>query len=181
MPSLAEKAVALHLALDAAALEHAFGGALALAWCTQQPRGTSDIDINVFVAPSSTTKVLASLPPEVARTKSDATLLRRHGQCRLRWETTPVDLFLNTGPFHREAMTHFHHEPFAGHMVPFLSCADLAVFKAVFDRRRDWADLEDMVRADSIDVDSVTAVLAAHLGDDDHRIDQLRALAVELG
>ena len=44
--SLADKIVAIHQALDAAQLPHAFGGALALAWCTQRARGTIDIDVN---------------------------------------------------------------------------------------------------------------------------------------
>ena len=41
-------------ALDDARIPHAFGGALALAWCTQRARGTIDIDVNVFVDRSRT-------------------------------------------------------------------------------------------------------------------------------
>ncbi len=69
--TLAEKVVALHHALDAAEMPHAFGGALALGWCTRQPRGTADIDVNVFVPTRLTTKVRAALPAEVAWTASD--------------------------------------------------------------------------------------------------------------
>ena len=35
--TLTERIVALHAALDTAGVPHAFGGALALAWCTQPP------------------------------------------------------------------------------------------------------------------------------------------------
>ena len=49
MSGLPAKIVALHRALERAQLPHAFGGALALAWCTQRARGTIDIDVNVFV------------------------------------------------------------------------------------------------------------------------------------
>ena len=44
MSMLVERIVALHLALVKARLPHAFGGALALAWCTERARGTIDID-----------------------------------------------------------------------------------------------------------------------------------------
>ena len=49
MSVLVDKILALHAALDDAEIPHAFGGALALAWCTERARGTIDIDLNVFV------------------------------------------------------------------------------------------------------------------------------------
>jgi hypothetical protein len=175
--SLAEKVVALHRALEAAALPHAFGGALALAWCTRQPRGTSAIDLNIFVPTSSVRLVLDALPPAITKPRSDAARLRKDGQARLHWEATPVDIFLNTTPFHEATMERVALEPFAGEMVPFLACSDLAVFKAFFNRRRDWADIEDMLAARSLDVEAVAAVLAQHLGADDERIATLRSMA----
>lgn len=176
MTSLAEKVVALHHALDAAELPHAFGGALALAWCTRQPRGTSDIDLNVFVPTSSARIVLDALPAAVTKTRSDASRLQRDGQVRLHWGTTPVDIFLDTTEFHETAMRRASIEPFAGEMVPFLACSDLTVFKAFLDRRRDWADIEDMLMARSIDVDAIVTVLSEHLGPDDERIAKLRSV-----
>ena len=181
MTSLAEKVVALHAALDGAALPHAFGGALALAWCTRQPRGTSDIDVNVFVPTSSAARVLAALPSTITHGRRDVRELERDGQSRLLWDTTPVDLFLSTTEFHQAAMRRASLEPFAGEMLPFLACRDLAVFKAFFDRRRDWADIEDMLRARSIDAGDVAAALAEHLGRDDERIATLRTIEREVG
>ena len=179
MTTLAEKVVALHRALDGADLPHAFGGALALAWCTQQPRGTADIDVNVFVRKAAVGKVRAALPAAVAWTAADTRQLKRDGQTRLYWDTTPVDLFLNTTDFHEAAVARVSVEPFAGEMVPFLSCFDLAVFKAFFDRRRDWADLEDMITAGTLDVDAVLGALTTYLGADDDRLTKLRQLAAE--
>ncbi|HEV3225383.1 MAG TPA: hypothetical protein VGZ52_01055 [Acidimicrobiales bacterium] len=176
MTSLAEKIVAVHRSLDAADVPHAFGGALALAWCTRQPRGTSDIDVNVFASRTNVRRVLAALPPEVVATRSEVRQLERDGQARLHWDTTPVDVFLNTTPFHGAAATRSRAEPFAGEMVPFLSCFDVAVFKAFFDRRRDWADLEDMLAAGALDVDAVVVTLTEHLGPNDERIARLRSL-----
>ena len=50
--TLGERLVTLHQALDAAGVPHAFGGAIALAYCTEDPRGTNDIDCNVCVPAS---------------------------------------------------------------------------------------------------------------------------------
>ncbi len=65
MTSLVEKILHCHEHLAAARVPHAFGGALALAWCTQSARGTIDIDINLFVAPEQSAMALAGLPPGV--------------------------------------------------------------------------------------------------------------------
>ena len=175
---LPSKMVAIHVALADARIRHAFGGALALAWCTQQARGTIDLDLNVFVPPDQTELVLTALPDEVAAPEDDRALLGREGQARLWWGTTPVDVFLSTTAFHEEVANRVRWEPFAGHDLPFLSCDDLAVFKAFFDRTKDWADLEAMRDAGTLDVATVAGVLVHHLGAADERIARLRALAV---
>ena len=173
---LAYKMMAIHQNLAAAGISHAFGGALALAWCTQQARGTIDLDVNVFVSPERTTLALAALPPEIVATEDDRALLARDGQARLWWEHTPVDVFLNTTEFHEQVATRVRWEPFAGGQLPFLACHDLAVFKAFFNRTKDWADLEAMVAAGSLDVSAVAGVLAGFLGADDDRIERLLSL-----
>ena len=63
--NLPDKIVAIHDSLSAAGISHAFGGALALAWCTQQARGTIDVDVNVFVPPERSVAALAALPSGV--------------------------------------------------------------------------------------------------------------------
>lgn len=176
MTSLVEKILAVHEHLDRAALPHAFGGALALAWCTERARATIDIDVNVFVDIASVRQVLRALPEPVSWSESDLGSLQQDGQARIWWETTPVDLFLNTTRFHREAASRCRREEFGGAVVPFLSCADLAVFKAFYNRTKDWADLEDMVAIGSLDADRVIGVLVRYLGAGDERIDRLRAL-----
>jgi hypothetical protein len=151
-----------------------------LAWCTRDPRGTSDIDLNIFVPAAAASTVLQALPDEVVATDDNVSQLERDGQSRLNWGEVPVDLFLTTDDFHTEVMTRVSLEPFPGELVPFLSCADLAVFKAFFDRRRDWADIEDMLVARTVDPDGVAAVIASFLGDDDPRITKLREIQAEL-
>lgn len=170
------KMMAIHESLAAAGISYAFGGALALAWCTQQARGTIDLDINVFVGPERTVAALAGLPPEIVATDDARALLEQDGQARLWWESTPVDVFLNTTEFHEQVATRVRLEPFAGERLPFLACHDVAVFKAFFNRTKDWADLEAMVAAGSLDVSAVAGVLAGFLGADDDRIEHLLAL-----
>jgi len=94
-----------------------------------------------------------------------------------KWGSTPIDLFLDTTEFHEAAATRVRRHSFAGHDLPFLACSDLAVFKAFFDRTRDWADLEEMVAAGSLDREAVLGVLVSYLGPDDDRVARLRGLA----
>lgn len=176
MTTLVEKIVAIHVDLKTAGIAHAFGGALALAWCTKRARGTVDIDLNVFAAPEGVGAVLTALPTSVVVTDGNRRELERDGQSRLWWDKTPLDLFLNTTEFHDEVATRARIHTFADHRVPFLSCTDLAVFKVFFDRTKDWADLEEMWAVRSLDIDRVIGVLVRHLGPDDQRISRLLAM-----
>ncbi len=174
---LPERIVSLHEHLLVAGLDHAFGGALALAWCTARPRGTIDIDLNVFVDVDQVDQVVSALPDGVRCTAEDRRILSRDGQVRLWWDETPVDVFLDTTDFHRQAALRCRVEPFAGAQVPFLSCSDLAVFKTFFNRTRDRADLEDMATAGTLEVDRVVGVLSRYLGPHDERVVRLLGLA----
>ncbi|MEQ8843207.1 MAG: hypothetical protein RIB98_19705 [Acidimicrobiales bacterium] len=175
--NLVDRIVEIHRCLRAHEVPHAFGGALALAWCTQRARATIDIDVNLFVAADRHPLVRAALPSGVVVTPADVQLIERDGQTRLWWDATPVDVFFNTTPFHEAAAGRARVEAFAGEQVPFLACRDLAVFKAFCNRTKDWADLEEMAAADALDVEAVLGVLANYLGGDDERIERLRSLA----
>ena len=175
--SVHEKMLVLHDALADAGIEHAFGGALALAWCTEQARGTIDIDLNVFLPPEDRDPVLAALPEPIAVTAEHRSTIERDGQVRLFWDENPVDLFFDTTPFHEAVAERVRWEPFAGRDLPFLSCPDLAVFKVFFNRTKDWADLEAMHDAGTLDVEAVLGVVVHYLGGDDERVERLRALA----
>lgn len=175
--NLVERIVELHGRLDAAGIPHAFGGALALAWCTQRARATIDIDVNLFVPTDDAAHVWAALPEAIDVDAADRDAIERDGQTRLWWDATPVDVFFNTTPFHEAAASRCRVERFGGADVPFLACRDLAVFKAFFDRTKDWADLEEMAAAGSLDTEAVLGVLVHHLGGADHRIERLLHLA----
>ena len=145
MSVLAERLIELHDALAAAGLPHAFGGAIALAYCTEEPRGTRDLDVNVFVRPELAKDVFAALPHGVARSAADLDAAEHEGQIRLWWQDTPIDIFLSVHPFHDEVAKGVREVPFSGRVVPVLGCTALAVFKALLSRTKDWADIEEMV------------------------------------
>ena len=178
MKPLTAAIVELYDALVDADIAHAFGGALALAWCTRDPRATNDVDLNVFVGTDELARVLAALPDSIEVTDHDVDVLDRDGQQRLYWEDLPVDVFLNTTSFHEDVARRVVHHPFLGRSMPFLSPEDLAVFKAFFNRPKDWLDLAEMASAGSIDGDAVLGVVVRLLGPDDERVARLRALLV---
>lgn len=177
MRSIVDKILAIAAALEARQLPYAFGGALALAFCTERARGTVDIDLNVFVRKIEGERVLRGLDPHVIHAEADLAALEEEGQTRLWWDQTPVDLFLNTTEFHRQAADRRQFREFGGRLVPFLSCSDLVVFKAFFNRTRDWADLEEMIRIGTPNIDQALGVLVRYLGGNDSRVQRLRSLA----
>lgn len=179
MSVLAERLVAVHEALAASALRHAFGGAIALAYCTEEPRGTRDIDVNVFVDLGAVDDVLLALPPEVSRPGAAVAQLRRDGQARLWWDDTPVDLFLDVHEFHLQVPLGVREVPFAGTTIPVLGCTDLVVFKVMFGRTKDWADIEEMVAAGAVDGAIALGWIAQLLGPDDPALRRLHGLLLD--
>jgi hypothetical protein len=167
---------AVHDSLDRARIPHAIGGAIALAYCTLDPRGTRDLDVNVFVGPQRAREVLAALPEHVEVSGLRLEALERDGQVRLRSGITPIDVFLSVLPFHEHVARHVRHVPFEGRTIPVLDCTALAVFKAMFGRTRDWADIEAMVEARSLDVAEASAWIREMVGDDP-RIEKLSTMS----
>ena len=174
MVDLVEKIVEVHHHLAAADLPHAFGGALALAWCTERARGTIDIDLNVFVDVDACEGVFAALPEGVKTTRGDQKILRNDGQVRIWWQQTPLDLFLNTTAYHREVAGRIRWEQFGGETIPFIACLDVAVFKAFFNRTRDWADIEEMHAVGTLNAARAIRIIGEYLGSEDERIVSLR-------
>jgi hypothetical protein len=176
MPSLVDKIGALADALSAAAIAHAFGGALALAYATEEPRGTRDIDVNVFVGPDEADAVFHALPAAVAWSASDVETVRRDEQVRLWWDDTPVDVFFAAHPFHLAAGARARPVQFTGRTIRVLAPVDLATFKVLFDRPKDWVDIATMLDSGTLDLAAVVDEVAALLGGDDPRVARLQAL-----
>lgn len=176
MSVLGRRLLAIHDAFRGAGIPHAFGGAIALAYCTEEPRGTRDLDVNVFVAPANAGPVLAALPQGVVATEDDGRRIERDGQVRLWWEDTPVDLFFDVHDFHRQVGAGIRSVSFLDRRVPVLACTDLVIFKAMFNRTKDWADIEEMVEAGTVDADRALLWLTRLLGRADEVTLRLAAL-----
>jgi hypothetical protein len=168
-PSLPEKIVAIHERLDEAKIPHAFGGALALAYYAE-PRATDDVDINIFLAPAQYAAVADALAPLGVDVDADGVAVQRDGQCRLRWGRTPLDLFFAYDEVHEAMRREARSSPFGEERLPILAPEHLLVCKAVFDRPKDWLDIEQMIVCiEDLDTDAIRAWLDRIVGRDDPR------------
>lgn len=176
MTTFVGKVEEVERALTSADVPHAFGGALALAYCVGEPRATADIDVNVFLEPGATRQVFEALPAGVS---TNGDLLRaavRDGQVRLWWDDTAVDLFFSYHPFHDFAQSRARRVPFGEVEIPVLACTDLAVFKVVFNRTKDWADIEAMIESSAINRTEALSWLQEILGEDSEPVGRLTTL-----
>jgi hypothetical protein len=174
---LAEKLFGVHDALSAASLPHAFGGAIALAYCVEEPRGTRDLDVNIFSNASNAAAALDALPDDIKVTDADIAAVERDGQKRFFWDGVPIDLFLNNLPLHDDVADRIVWVEFVGRQIPVLDCASLAVFKSFFNRTKDWADLEAVAAATPRDIEAAASTLAELVGEDDPSYKRLSKLA----
>jgi hypothetical protein len=171
-----ERIVALDLALTD--IPHAFGGALALAYYAE-PRATIDIDLNLFVPPDRLPDVVAPLL-ELGVDADDpdaAASIARDGQARVMWDHTPIDLFFAYDMFHDAVAAACRVVPFAASSIPILAAEHLTVCKAVFNRPKDWVDIDAMLDAGvSLDTAEVLRWVGRVTGDDDPRYERIAAM-----
>jgi len=151
---LDEQIVALEQALGAAGISHAFGGAQALAYYGPI-RATHDIDLNVFVGVDRADRVLAVMAELGVDTGAPGLRDRiaRDEQVRLFWQGTPIDLFFAYDPLHDSSMHRRRKVDFYGDPIHVLSPEDLIVYKATFDRRKDWEDIAGILFACELPLD----------------------------
>lgn len=176
MSELVDKLYAIHDALKAESLPHAFGGAIALAYCVEEPRGTRDLDVNVFCDAADAERVLKALPKGVRVDAGDVRQVQRDGQTRLFWDGVPIGVFLNNLPLHDEVATAVVWVPMEGRQAPVLDCASLVLFKSFFDRTKDWGDIEAVALATPEDVEYAASKLADLVGEDDPAYKRLAAV-----
>ena len=181
---LDEQIVAIEKAFSAARIPHAFGGAQALAYYGPV-RATHDIDVNVFLAASEAGRVFDVL----TRLGADASnpglrvLAERDEQVRVRWEGTPVDLFFAYDALHRSSMERRRRVDFYGDPIHILSAEDLLVYKATFNRAKDWDDIAGMVFAspEPLDFDYVRRWLERIDDDERERLARLERVVASGG
>ena len=174
MTSLPDKVVGVHRALARSKVPHAFGGALALAYYAE-PRATVDIDLNLFVGTDRYDAVARPLGRLGAgMDERSAALVRRDGQVRVFWERTPLDLFFDYDPFHAAAAKRTKRVPFASTTIPILAVEHLIVCKVVFDRAKDWVDIDAVLALDTpVDAAEVLRWVGRVAGDSDRRYDRI--------
>lgn len=173
---LTEKLFAVHDALDLGGIPHAVGGAIDLVFCARRPRGTSDLDINIFLDAGQARRVLEALPAAVDRGQDDVRTVNERGQVRLWWEGTSLDLFFNNLPIHEQAARSCVTGRLGDREIPILDAASLVTFKAMFDRPADWSDIANIVDADPAPAVSAVGRIAGMMGEDDPVTRRLRAL-----
>jgi hypothetical protein len=145
-PNLVSKIISLHEMLDSIGLPHQFGGAIALAWY-RNPRATTDIDINLTLPPEAAEPILQALALlGVTVTPEDGAAIAVDGQARLDWAGSYLDVFFATTDLHFEMAERARVVRFGPVDLPILAPEDLIICKAVFDRPKDWLDIEEMLR-----------------------------------
>ena len=74
--------------------------------------------------------------------------------------------------------------PVAGPVIPVLDCTAITVFKVVFNRTKDWADIEAVAERSPGDIEKAATTLAELAGEDDpayRRLDSVRASSLSPG
>ena len=177
---LDSKVMEIAQALDHVRIPYAFGGAIALAYYAA-PRGTEDIDINVF----STAEEAGTFWEELDRLgiESPAGGRDMHDhQVVLSWEHTPIHVFLSYDPFHESCKARAREVPFADGVIWILSAEDITVFKVIYDRPKDRAEVREVLlcMGERMDVAYTISWLERILGNEDARVTRFRGAVAKL-
>jgi hypothetical protein len=169
-------------ALDAASCPYAIGGAIALGFWSE-PRGTLDVDITLFVPsdqPTICIRLLQSIGCAV-RSSDAAHSISEHGFCQVEFNGRRLDVFVPSIPFYEQARER-RHQVLLGHQPIMIWDAEtLCVFKMMFFRRKDIADVEQLLRVqgNALDRNWVLSRLIEIYGDRDPRVSQWNELINE--
>ncbi len=160
-------------ALDEAGVPYAIGGAIAYGlW--GDPRGTHDVDLNLFVQGhefETALDVLAAAGVELDR--ATARRADSEGDTIVGWcEGIRVDMFTPSIPFAYEAQATAVRVEGPHGTASYLSAEAIAVFKLMFYRPKDLLDLEKLiaVQGDDLDKAYVLRWVADMMGEDDERV-----------
>ena len=159
--------------LEAAAIPHAIGGALALGvWGF--PRATNDVDVDAFVEADAIDGLLQALKNagfEIDEPASRRSALER-GDFKFYVSRMRVDVFIASIPFYDEVRRRIRRAVLEGRPAWFLAPEDLIVFKLLFFRSKDRLDVERLVEflGDQLDRGLVGSALADLLGPSDERV-----------
>jgi len=160
-------------ALEQSTIDYALGGAIAYStWA--EPRATRDIDLNLWLPTDRLSEAFDVLersgvtidrPKAVVDADTRGMFVGRHGEYR-------VDLFVPSVPFYDEARRRRVRTHLAGRAVWVLSPEVLAVFKLLFFRPKDLADVGRLleIQGDRFDGAFVRRWLVDMFASDDDRV-----------
>ncbi len=177
---LDDKVMGIARALEQARIPHAFGGAIALAYYAA-PRGTEDIDVNVFLEAEAAGTCLEELERlEIESPAADRDV--RDHQMVLSWEHTPIHVFFSYDPFHERCRARARRVPFAEGEIWILSAEDITIFKAIYDRPKDRAEVREVLlcMGERMDVVYTIGWLKRILGREDARVTRFQEAAAGL-
>lgn len=143
----AETAQLLAGRLEKLGVEYAIGGALALGFWGE-PRGTLDVDVTLFVSPKKTAECvecLLSVGCDFMLAEARRSLAE-DGFCRVELQGMRVDVFLPIVAFYQRARARRKAVKLGDQSVWIWDAESLAVFKMMFFRRKDMADVEQILR-----------------------------------
>ncbi len=162
------------------------GGAIALGYWGP-PRGTFDVDITIYLAPerpSDCVWLLQDIGCKFSAAEA-AQSLREHGFCRVIFNGLDLDVFLPVVPFYETARKRRRRVELGDQPIVIWDAESLAVFKMMFFRRKDLADIEQILRTQGRQFDRlwVREQLADMYGTGDPRVsvwdDLVREITVE--
>ena len=173
LASLLEVVLALIDRLEASGLDYALGGAIAYStWA--EPRATRDVDLNLWVGADrlgNAINVLATAGVAIDRDAAETASRERGmfvGYCR----DYRIDVFVPSVPFYAEARRRRQRVRLAGRDTWVLSPETLIVFKMLFFRPKDVADVGRVLEIQGTQLDTafVRHWLVDMLGANDERI-----------
>lgn len=164
-------AIASHL--EQISCDYAFGGAVALGYWAA-PRGTVDADLTVYLRsdqPEQCVALLQDLGCEFGSTSAILSL-DEHGFCRVEYRGFQLDVFLPTIPFYETARERRKRVPLDSQRIMIWDAETLCVFKFMFFRLKDLADVEAILtlQGKQLDRDWVRTQLIAIYGPRDPRV-----------
>jgi hypothetical protein len=185
-PETADPAeLAVHLArhLEGRRVPYAIGGAIAYGFWGN-PRGTRDLDVNVFLPPAEAGHALDVLMEAGVRFDRVESLRRaaERGDARGAYGSVPVDVFFSSIPLHDAAAGRAVEVSLLGQTIRILSAEDLTVLKLLFFRGKDIVDVERLVAVQGgrLDRAYVRTWLVDCVGEDSERVRRWDALCLAL-
>ena len=172
----------LAAALESAGCDYAIGGAIALGFWAR-PRGTLDVDVTLFMPPDGMPACVRMLQTVGCTFSADevARQLTEHGFCQVEFGGGRVDVFLPVIPFYEEARKRRQAIKFGDQPVLIWDAETLCVFKMMFFRLKDLADVEEILRiqGDHLDRSWVGRQILAIYGPRDPRVARWEELVRE--